>query len=515
MRRVGPLRASDPEFLGPYRLIGRLGTGGQGVVFLATDRSSRQVAVKTLHEGLTDDPEAAQRFTKELAAAQKVAPFCTAQVLDANITTGRPYIVSEYIDGPSLAQAVAERGPLKGNELHRLAVATATALVAIHEASVVHRDLKPHNVLLGPDGPRVIDFGIARALDNTVATTTSRPFGTPAYMAPEQFAGQRVGPPADVFSWGGVIAFAATGKPAFGKDSFPAVATRITQGEPNLEGLHGALHDLVRRCLAKDPLERPTARQVLDQLLGQRLPESDSAILKVGAHTAAPPPPREPPPAETQAVTPAEAPPVTSPKMPPSTRDRAPAPRRSRRRALIVTGMGIVVATTAAILIAALAWKPPTSRAADREKFASRTTQPTYAVEPATPAPRKSKPSPRPSKPGKAPSPTGNPRPSQQAPGTLQITGCAIDRDTNSCSIKLTALGGPARWRVTYAADGIEATGSGTLAPGQSDTVTARHFGPCRSPEAAGESAVVAFTSNGKIKADLPPGQTIVFWDCP
>jgi serine/threonine protein kinase/TPR repeat protein len=265
MRRLAPLRPRDPTRLGAYKIDGRIGTGGQGVVYLARDPRDRKVAIKTLHADLADDEDAAQRFVRELAAAQRVAPFCTAAVLDADVTAERPYIVSEYVDGPSLQQIVSEQGPRTGTQLQELAHATATALVAIHEANVVHRDFKPHNVLLGPEGPRVIDFGIARALDGPV-TTTVRPIGTPAYMAPEQIAGERAGPPADVFAWGGVIAFAATGRPAFGQDSIPAILERITRKEPDLEGLTGGLLELVRRCLAKDPAHRPVAREILDQL---------------------------------------------------------------------------------------------------------------------------------------------------------------------------------------------------------------------------------------------------------
>lgn len=265
MRRIAPLRPSDPTRLGAYTVEGRIGVGGQGVVYLARDAKGRKVAVKTLHADLADDEVAAQRFVRELAAAQKVAPFCTAPVLDADVTAERPYIVSEYVDGPSLQEAVSEQGPRSGGALYELALTTATALAAIHEVNVVHRDFKPHNVLLGPDGPRVIDFGIARALDGPV-TTTVRPIGTPAYMAPEQIAGQRAGPPADVFAWGGVLAFAATGRPAFGQDSIPAILDRITRKEPSLDGMTGPLLELVQQCLSKDQKDRPTAQAILDRL---------------------------------------------------------------------------------------------------------------------------------------------------------------------------------------------------------------------------------------------------------
>ncbi|WP_214317346.1 serine/threonine-protein kinase [Nonomuraea sediminis] len=261
MPHVEPLREGDPAAVGPYRLMGRLGAGGQGIVYLAQGRNGVPVAVKVLRDGLADD-----RFAKEIAAARRVEPFCIAQVLDASLG-GRPYIVTEYVEGPSLQQA----GRHGGAELQRLAVATATALAAIHQAGVVHRDFKPANVLLGPGGPRVIDFGIARAADAGL-TATSSIVGTPAYMAPEQLAGAAVGPAADVFAWASVIVFAANGTPPFGDDSLPAVINRILHNEPMLGDLPQPLRSIVLGCLAKDPARRPPMQEVLLQLLGGQAP---------------------------------------------------------------------------------------------------------------------------------------------------------------------------------------------------------------------------------------------------
>ncbi|MFI6598397.1 serine/threonine-protein kinase [Nonomuraea sp. NPDC050536] len=261
MPHVEPLREGDPAAVGPYRLMGRLGAGGQGIVYLAQGRNGVPVAVKVLRDGLADD-----RFAKEIAAARRVEPFCIAQVLDASLG-GRPYIVTEYVEGPSLQQA----GRHRGTELQRLAVATATALAAIHQAGVVHRDFKPANVLLGPGGPRVIDFGIARAADSGL-TATSSIVGTPAYMAPEQLAGAAVGPAADVFAWASVIVFAANGAPPFGDDSLPAVINRILHNEPHLGDLPQPLRSTVLACLAKDPARRPPMQEVLLQLLGGQPP---------------------------------------------------------------------------------------------------------------------------------------------------------------------------------------------------------------------------------------------------
>ncbi|MFD9945431.1 serine/threonine protein kinase [Nonomuraea sp. NPDC059023] len=241
-----------PPSVGPYRIVRKLGEGGQGVVYLGVAPDGTPVAVKVLREG---------GFEREIAAARRVEPFCIAQVLDAS-ASGTPYIVTEYVDGPSLAEA----GRHGGADLDRLAVATATALAAIHRAGVVHRDFKPGNVLLGRDGPRVIDFGIARA--GTSLTVTSSVVGTPAYMAPEQLAGTGVGPATDVFAWASVIVFAATGTPPFGNDTLPAIINRILHNEPQFGDLPEHLRAVVYACLAKDPAARPSMEEVLLRLLG-------------------------------------------------------------------------------------------------------------------------------------------------------------------------------------------------------------------------------------------------------
>ncbi|MEU7855108.1 serine/threonine-protein kinase [Nonomuraea sp. NPDC049141] len=248
----------DPTEIGPYRLARRLGAGGQGVVYLGYAPDGTQVAVKVLRTGSAHD----DRLAKEIAAARRVEPFCIAQVLDASLS-GRPYIVTEYVEGPSLQEA----GRHTGAGLQRLAVATATALAAIHRAGVVHRDFKPANVLLGPGGPRVIDFGIARA-SGAALTVTSGIVGTPAYMAPEQLGGMAVGAAADVFAWASVIVYAASGVPPFGNDALPAVINRILNNEPQLGDLPHGLRPIVYACLSKDPARRPTMQDVLLRLLG-------------------------------------------------------------------------------------------------------------------------------------------------------------------------------------------------------------------------------------------------------
>ncbi|WP_460370486.1 serine/threonine-protein kinase, partial [Actinocorallia lasiicapitis] len=263
-----PLQPGDPDRLGGYPLLGRLGEGGQGTVYLGEGPHGK-VAVKLLHAQLTEDPVARARFTRELATIERIAGFCTARVFAADVSGDQPYIVSEYVAGPSLHELVKERGPRSEGALMRLAVGTATALTAIHRAGVVHRDFKPPNVLMGPDGPRVIDFGIARALDNAGRTATGQLIGTPAYMAPEQFTETVVGPAADLFAWGATMVFAATGRHAFGGGQIYALMHRIRFDPPDLSGVPPELHELLASCLAKDPLLRPSANDLLWLLLGQ------------------------------------------------------------------------------------------------------------------------------------------------------------------------------------------------------------------------------------------------------
>ena len=252
----------DPQRLGGYWLAGRLGAGGQGVVYEAYDAEGTRVAVKVLHGDAGTDPELRDRFGREAAAARRVASFCTASVLDADLDGPRPYIVSEYVEGPSLRRAVAEGRRFTGGDLHRLATAIATALTAVHEAGVIHRDLKPDNVLLGPDGPRVIDFGVARTEDMSL-TATGMVAGTPTYMAPEIFMGQRATAAVDVFAWGGIMVFAATGADPFRAESLGGIMHRVLSVQPQLDMLPEHLRPFVAASLAKDPEARPTARDLL------------------------------------------------------------------------------------------------------------------------------------------------------------------------------------------------------------------------------------------------------------
>jgi hypothetical protein len=272
---ISPLRPSDPPRLGTYRLIGRIGRGGMGTVYLAESATGERAAVKVINPELADDEQFRDRFRREVESARRVRRFCTAPVLDARIEGEPLFIVTEFVDGPNLDEFVRESGPMRGSSLEHLAVGVATALTTIHGAGVVHRDLKPANVLLSSMGPRVIDFGIARALDTVSgATRTGQFIGTPAYMAPELISGSTASPAADVFAWGCVVAYAGTGRAPFDAPTVPSVLYQIAHGEPVLDGLDDSVRHLVERALAKDPHERPSGQELLDLLTGR--PKADT-----------------------------------------------------------------------------------------------------------------------------------------------------------------------------------------------------------------------------------------------
>ncbi|MFD0906159.1 serine/threonine-protein kinase, partial [Actinomadura sediminis] len=263
------LRPGDPERLGPYRLTGRLGRGGMGTVYLGEDDGGRRVAVKVINRELAGEGAFRERFRREVTAARQVRRFCTAPVLDAELDRDPLYVVTEFIDGPSLERAVRERGPLPGSDLEGLAVGVATALSAIHGAGIVHRDLKPANVLLSSTGPRVIDFGIARALDAADGPTRTGQFvGTPNYLPPEILRGEPITPASDVFSWGCVVAYAGTGVAPFAGDTVPAIFYRVVHDEPKLDALDPGLRDVVAAALDKDPRSRPSVQELLARLVG-------------------------------------------------------------------------------------------------------------------------------------------------------------------------------------------------------------------------------------------------------
>ncbi len=260
-----PLRETDPRHVGRYRLLRRLGEGGMGVVYLGATPSGERVAVKLIRDRFVSEPGFRRRFQREVAAARRVARFCTAAVLDADVHAETAYLVTEYVPGRTLLETVRDDGPLRGSSLDGLAVSIATALRAVHAAGIVHRDLKPGNVLLSPVGPKVIDFGVAQIADSA-GQPSSVIIGTPAFMAPEQLDGGEPTAAGDIFAWGGTIAYAATGRAPFGTGPLPAVVYRVVHDEPDLTGLDDPLRGLVARALAKDPAERPTVAEILDTL---------------------------------------------------------------------------------------------------------------------------------------------------------------------------------------------------------------------------------------------------------
>ncbi len=298
---VTPLEPADPTDLARVELLGRLGEGGMGTVFLGRGRpntpgyAGRLVAVKVIRPDLARVPEFRARFRREADIARRVARFCTAEVLDVvDPADGLPYLVTEYIDGPTLAQSIAAEGPLRSADLERLAVSVAAALTSIHGAGMVHRDLKPSNVLLSSLGPRVIDFGIARALDSqTMVSQEIQRIGTPAFMAPEQANGEPVSAAADVFAWGGLVTYAGTGSFPFGDGPTPVQLYRVVHREPLLDGLDPALRPIVEEAMRKDPAARPSAQELFLRLVGMgppTHPDPDvTRIIRSSAPYAAPP----------------------------------------------------------------------------------------------------------------------------------------------------------------------------------------------------------------------------------
>ncbi len=260
------LQAGDPPQVGPYLLLGRLGAGGMGQVFLGRSPGGRLVAVKVIRAELAGDPGFRARFAREVAAARKVSGMFTAPVVDADPAASLPWLVTGFVNALSLAEAVNDHGALPVASVLALAAGLAEGLGAVHAAGVVHRDLKPSNVLLAPDGPRLFDFGISQAVDATHLTRTGMVIGSPAFMSPEQVEGAAVGPASDVFSLGAVLVFAATSQGPFGTGTPTALLYRVVHGTPRLDQLPGPVRALAGRCLAKDPGQRPTARQFLAEL---------------------------------------------------------------------------------------------------------------------------------------------------------------------------------------------------------------------------------------------------------
>ncbi|WP_406862379.1 PQQ-binding-like beta-propeller repeat protein [Streptomyces sp. HUAS MG47] len=355
--------AEDPEYAGEYRLGACLGSGGMGVVHLARSASGLRLAVKIVHAGHASDPEFRARFRQEVAAARRVSGAFTAPVVDADPDAERPWMATLYVPGPTLAEQVKRNGPLSPAELRRLTAGLAEALRDIHRAGVVHRDLKPGNVLLTDSGPKVIDFGISRPSDSDVRTETGKLIGSPPFMAPEQFQRPReVGPAADVFALGSVLVHAATGTGPFDSDSPYIVAYQVVHDEADLTGVPEELAPLVARCLAKEPGERPTP----DEIMAALQPPSYEAAAFIPAQ-------RRPSAAarrddDTRALRPAGPDPADTVGAPSRSRTRA---LRRRRRPLGLVAAAVAVALAAGGVV--LARSADGDRRPDRPQRASAT----------------------------------------------------------------------------------------------------------------------------------------------
>lgn len=366
---VAPLGDRDPARVGAFELIGRIGAGGMGAVFLGKDTHGRLGAVKLIRPEYAADPSFLARFHDEVALADRVAPFCTAQVLEHGVADHRPYLVTEYVEGLSLERQVLEHGALPAANLHGVAVGVAAGLTAIHTAGLVHRDLKPANVILSWSGPRVIDFGIARAMDAPHGRTQKGiVLGSPGWMSPEQLAGAPVTPASDVFNWGCLVAFAGLGRHPYGEADPVTMAGRMMHAQARLGDLEEPLRGLVIAALSKDPGQRPDARQLMLGSLGrpqdkpkkrkaQPIPDTRSAVDAVlhqwrppappqrrpsgrpmsprpappaaGRGSAAPPRPAAPPhPRPTPKPRPTPTPPPTPPPWPAAGQGPPPGSRR-------------------------------------------------------------------------------------------------------------------------------------------------------------------------------------------
>jgi serine/threonine protein kinase len=256
------LRREDPRVVGSFRLHRRLGAGGMGVVYLGSDRRGQRVALKVIRPDLAEDQEFRSRFAREVAAARRIRGGCTARLVAADLEAERPWFATQYVPGPSLHDKVADEGPLSAAEVASIGAALSEGLVAVHEAGVVHRDLKPTNILLSPKGPRIIDFGIAWATGASTLTHVGMAVGSPGFLAPEQVRGATVTPATDVFALGATLAYAATADSPFGHGSSEVMLYRVVHEEPHLYEVHDALAPLVRACLAKDPDDRPSTLQL-------------------------------------------------------------------------------------------------------------------------------------------------------------------------------------------------------------------------------------------------------------
>ncbi|MDN3359695.1 ricin-type beta-trefoil lectin domain protein [Actinomadura sp. DC4] len=258
---IAPTTPQDPDRVGPFRLVGRLGASGMGVVYAGLDAGGRRAAVRPVRPELASDPDFRHRFSREVSLLHRVSGRCVARVVAADPSGSPPWFATEYVPGPTLGRRVERLGPLSGDELYGLAAGLAEALVSLHSRAVVHRDLRPANLILAPDGPKVVDLGIA--LDETSMTRTGVSRGSPGWISPERCRGEEVGPAADVYAWGLIVCYAATGRPPYGDGRPEVVAARVLNTSPDLAGVPDHHRETVERALSTDPDDRPTAPELL------------------------------------------------------------------------------------------------------------------------------------------------------------------------------------------------------------------------------------------------------------
>ncbi|MCW2938320.1 MAG: afsK16 [Actinomycetia bacterium] len=340
---VGPLWPDDAAQVGGYPLLGRIGAGGMGVVYLGVAANGFYCAIKVIRAEYAADPVFRARFTREIELMSRVRAASVAPVVDADPRDLRPWLVTPYVPGPTLHTYVRDVGPLNAGRLQTIALGVAEALAAIHAVGVVHRDLKPANVILSPDGPRVLDFGIARAADETAITRTGILTGSPGWISPEQYRGEEPGPAADVFALGALIAYAASGRPPFGTGSTEVVAFRVLQHDPDIRGVPEALRTLTLQALAKSPAERPSATAMISQLVagwGGGTGSADQPTLILGGLLAS----------EWDG---AEFNPSASPALP---APAAPGRSRWRRKVLLAPVLAMIVALAAVITAGLHRW---------------------------------------------------------------------------------------------------------------------------------------------------------------
>jgi serine/threonine protein kinase len=545
-----PLGPTDPTEIASYRVTGRIGEGSQGVVYAAEARSGERVAVKLLHRRFSDDEQVRRAFGAELRQAQRVTDPRVAKILAYGIHDLRLYYASQYVEGTSLWDVVERQGPRPAGELAGLAIATLGALAAVHAAGAAHGDFKPGSVLLGPEGPRIIDVGVGRALEGPAAA--GRLVGTSPFTAPEHLAGTVPGSESDMFAWAGTMVYAATGRAPFGQDSVPAVINRILNGVPDLSSLAGGLLDAVTACMDKVPARRPSARELLDRLEGA--PVGPAALSPAPGPAATPPWPYPPEPPETPWPRPPEKP--GSPATPPSyggpiplssrplwstsgrpaLRGTQPGPtalreagpgappppgqalalaedsggpdrhamaqirrRRRRNRAIAAAAGGLVIVAVVAVVASSVSPSRRQVPGAAPPPALLPATTPATAPASAPPVTPSMEPTPIPS-----PSKTGTKRTAEPAPswkaGTtrvfkpvLVVSPARVRVESDYIfyvNIKLKARGAAVRWHASITEGSVLSSSKGVIRAGGSATITAYGTPYC-------STSSVRFTSNG------------------